>query len=178
MANSTQELSFADICSLLNELENLRKKYRAPGNKLTRTEFSARKKANVDQWTKYYKPVIMKDSDSILATLSLLFPDLQADRTYTMKEHALSKVVSRVLGMGARGENGLRNWRLNDGDFGAAMERIMKGRVSSSGLKLLTSRAFMTRTLFSLQSSLTKVWSSWRSELNVKTNLIEFFVNY
>jgi len=37
--------------------------------------------------------------------------------------------VSRVLGIGARGENGLRNWRLNDGDFGAAMERIMKGRV-------------------------------------------------
>jgi len=129
MASSPQELSFAEICSLLDQLEILRNKYRAPGNKLTRTDFAARKKSQIDKWTKYYRPVIMKDSDSILATLSLLFPDLQANRTYTMQEHVLSKVVSRVLGIGARGENGLRNWRLNDGDFGAAMERIMKGRV-------------------------------------------------
>ena len=48
-----------------------------------------------------------------------------------MQEHALSKIVSRILGMGAKGENELRNWRLNDGDFGAAMKKVMEGRVIS-----------------------------------------------
>ena len=71
----------------------------------------------------------MKDSHSILATLSLLFPHLQADRTYTMQESALAKVVSRVLGMGPAGEKELSNWKLNDGNFGVAMEKIMEHRV-------------------------------------------------
>jgi hypothetical protein len=71
----------------------------------------------------------MKDSHSILATLSLLFPHLQADRTYTMQESALTKVVSRVLGMGPAGQKELSNWKLNDGNFGVAMEKIMKHRV-------------------------------------------------
>ena len=129
MTNTSNELSFADICSLLNKLEVLRNKYRAPGNRITRTKFTTNKSSQIDQWIRDYKPVIMKDSGSILAALSLLFPHLQADRTYTMKESALTKVVSRVLGMGPRGEKELGNWKLNDGDFGVAMEKIMKDRV-------------------------------------------------
>jgi hypothetical protein len=129
MANTSNELSFAEICSLLDKLETFRNKYRAPGNRITRTEFTHNKHSKIDQWIRDNKPVIMKDSQSILATLSLLFPHLQADRTYTMQESALAKVVSRVLGMGPRGEKELSNWKLNDGNFGVAMEKIMKDRV-------------------------------------------------
>jgi hypothetical protein len=130
MANPSNELSFADICSLLDELETFRNKYRARGNGIKRSEFSDNKHSKIDEWIRDNKPVIMKDSHSILATLSLLFPHLQADRTYTMQEHALAKVVSRVLGMGPRGEKELRNWKLKDGNFGVAMERVMKDRVT------------------------------------------------
>jgi len=46
-----------------------------------------------------------------------------------MQEHVLSRSVSRVLGMGPKGESELQNWRLIDGGFGVAMEKAMDGRV-------------------------------------------------
>lgn len=46
-----------------------------------------------------------------------------------MKEHVLAGVVARALGMGNQGINRLRTWRLNDGDFGVALERAMTQRV-------------------------------------------------
>jgi hypothetical protein len=129
MANPDNDLSFAEICSLLDGLEALRYRYRAPGNRLSLKQFIAKKTSLVDRWCKHFEPAIKKDSDTILATLSLLFPDLQTQRTYSMQEHVLSKIVSRILRIGVKGENELRNWRLNDGDFGAAMKKVMEGRV-------------------------------------------------
>ena len=73
----------------------------------------------------------------MLAALSLLFPDLRTDRIYVMKEHVLAGVIARAFGLGSQGLNRLRKWRLNDGDFGVALERIMTSRVFSPCIGLI-----------------------------------------
>ena len=124
MADNDDALSFSSICSLLDKLETLRSRYYAPGTKkLTKQEFGKRQRTLVSQWTESYNPIILKDSQAVLATLSLLFPYLRTDRVYVMKEHVLARVVARALGMGNQGINRLRTWRLNDGDFGVALEK-------------------------------------------------------
>jgi hypothetical protein len=65
----------------------------------------------------------------VLAVLSLLFPELRRDRVYYVKEPKLAEILARVLGMGNRGLEGLRNWRLKHRDFGTAFENAMKLRV-------------------------------------------------
>lgn len=132
MANSDDFLSFSAICSLLDKLEALRTRYHAPGTKLTKPAFRTRQKSLVDQWTKFYNSIILKDSQSILATLSLLCPDLRTDRVYTLREHTLAPPIARALGMGSQGVDKLRKWRLNDGDFGVALERVMTRRVEQT----------------------------------------------
>jgi hypothetical protein len=123
-------LSFSAVCSLLNKLETLHTRYYAPGtNNFTKPEFGKRQRSLVSQWTEFYNPIILKDSQAALAVLSLLFPYLRTDRVYVMKEHVLAGVVARALGMGNEGINRLRKWRLNDGDFGVALERTMTRRV-------------------------------------------------
>lgn len=129
MTSSEDDLSFSAICSLLDELENLRNQYHAPTTKLSKVTFRARQTKMLHQWTDFYRANILKDSQSTLAVLSLLSPDLRRERTYTMKEFTLAAVVARALGMGDVGVNRLRNWRLMDGDFGVALEKEIKKRV-------------------------------------------------
>jgi len=130
MSNPDHTLTFSGICSLLDKLEALRTRYYAPGTKnFTKREFGARQRSLVSQWTEFYNPVILKDGQLVLAALSLLFPDLRTDRIYVMKEHVLAGVIARAFGLGSQGLNRLRKWRLNDGDFGVALERIMTSRV-------------------------------------------------
>ena len=130
MADIDGILSFAAICSLLEELEALLNVYRAPKSKLKKRDFKARQRQIVERWATVYNFSILKDNQSVLAVLSLLFPDLRCDRVYTMKEHVLSRVVTKVLGMGVEALEKLRkNWRLQDKDFGTAVEKIMRGRV-------------------------------------------------
>src|SRR5271169_2253281 len=129
MANSEDVLQFSAICSLLDKLEELRTRYHAPGTKLNQATFRTCQKTLVGQWTKHYHSVILKDSQSVLATLSLLFPQLRRERVYTLKEHTLARVIGRAMGMGDREVEKLRRWRLNDGDFGVALEREMIKRV-------------------------------------------------
>lgn len=130
MANTHDVLSFSAICSLLDKLETLRTRYHALGTKkLTKREFGTRQRTLVSQWTEFYDPIILKDSQSVLAALSLLFPHLRTDRVYVMKEHVLAGAIARAFGMGNQGLNRLRKWRLNDGDFGVALEKTMIQRV-------------------------------------------------
>ena len=130
MANCDNYLSFSAICLLLDKLETLRTRYHAPGTKkFTKREFGTRQRTLVSQWTEFYNPIILKDSEPILAILSLLFPHLRTDRVYVMKEHVLAGVIARAFGMGNQGLHRLRKWRLNDGDFGVALERVMTRRV-------------------------------------------------
>jgi hypothetical protein len=83
----------------------------------------------IKRWHEYYKSRIICDSASVLAVLSLLFPELRRDRVYYVKELKLAEVLAHVLGMGNNGLKGLRNWRLNHRDFGIAIEKAMKFRV-------------------------------------------------
>ena len=97
MANPGDCLSFAAVCSLLDKLEALRIEYHAPGIiNFTKRDFGIRKQSLVSQWNAYYTAVILKDNHSVLATLSLLFPDLHTARVYTLREHALDGVIGRV----------------------------------------------------------------------------------
>ena len=138
MANSNDTLTFSAICSLLDKLEALRTRYYAPGTKkFTKREFGARQRTLVSQWTELYIQVILKDGQLVLAALSLLFPDLRTDRVYVMKEHVLAGVIARAFGMGSQGLNKLRQWRLNDGDFGVALEPIMTLRVFFPCIRLI-----------------------------------------
>ena len=66
----------------------------------------------------------------MLAVLSLLFPDLRKERVYTMKEHTLSRVLAKAMGMGPQWLLRLSNWRLEYKDFGSAVESIIKQRVT------------------------------------------------
>src|SRR5437667_4152659 len=121
MTNTDDTLTFSAICSLLDKLEVLRTRYYAPSTKkFIKREFGERQRTLVSQWTEFYNPIILKDAKLVLATLSLLFPDLRTDRVYVMKEHVLAGVIARAFGMGSQGLNRLRKWRLNDGDFGVA----------------------------------------------------------
>jgi hypothetical protein len=125
-SNAGISLSFQDICSLLGELESLRNRYRAPNSKLKRNEFLSHRTDKIRQWAEFYSPLILNDSQSILATLSLLFPYLARARVYFMNELTLSRVLAKALGTD---EGKFKNWRLNDGDIGITLEKIMKKRV-------------------------------------------------
>jgi hypothetical protein len=130
MVKAEKVLSFKAICSLLDELEGLLNRYRALKSKLKKRDFKARQREIVERWATDYKSSILIDNHSVLAVLSLLFPDLRNQRVFTMKEHVLSKVVTTALGMGGEASERLRkNWRLQEKDFGTAVEKIMKGRV-------------------------------------------------
>src|SRR5271170_7656539 len=87
MANKEENLSFFAICSLLDALNGLRTKYHSPSKPLKLPVFRAKKASLIKQWTRYYLPLILKDPQSTLATLSLLFPDLRVERVYVMKEY-------------------------------------------------------------------------------------------
>lgn len=129
MASTDEKLPFSAICSLLNDLESLLERYKAPKTTLSRSEFRARQTKTIKRWHEYYKSRIVCDSTSVLAVLSLLFPELRRDRVYYVKEPKLAEILARVLGMGNRGLEGLRNWRLKHRDFGTAFEKAMKLRV-------------------------------------------------
>ena len=130
MVNAEKILSFEAICILLDKLEGLLNLYRAPKSKLKKRDFKARQREIVKRWATDYNSSILTDNHSVLAVLSLLFPDLRSERVFVMKEHVLSKVVTTALGMGQEASERLRkNWRLQEKDFGTAVEKIMKGRV-------------------------------------------------
>jgi hypothetical protein len=129
MPSSEDDLSFSAVCSLLDKLENLRNQYHAPSTKLSKVTFRARQTKILNQWTDFYRAMILKDCQSTLAVMSLLSPDLRRERKYTMKEFMFAAVVARALGMGGMGVNRLRNWRLMDGDFGVALEKEINKRV-------------------------------------------------
>jgi hypothetical protein len=130
MVNAEKLLSFEAICSLLDELEGLLNLYRTPKSKLKKGDFKARQREIVERWAAEHNSSILKDNHSVLAVLSLLFPDLRSERVFVMKERILSKVVTTALGMGEEASEKLRkNWRLQQKDFGTAVGKIMKGRV-------------------------------------------------
>src|SRR5579859_3043656 len=130
MTNSWGDtLSFKDICRFLDVLESLLNEYQAPKTKLKKPTFKVRQRTEAQAWTKFYKNAILKDSESILAVLGLLFPDLRTERVYTMQEFTLSRVLAKAVGMGPRWLKKLRNWRMEYNDFGSAVEIILKQRV-------------------------------------------------
>jgi DNA ligase N terminus len=122
-------LPFSAICSLLDVLETLLTKYHAPGTKLTKKTFRACQEKEIQSWTQFYKIAITKDSQTTLATLSLLFPYLRRDRVYFLKENTIATALGKALGMGVTGVEKLRDWRLKYGDFGLALEKTLKQRV-------------------------------------------------
>jgi hypothetical protein len=123
-------LLFKDICCFLDVLEGLLNEYQAPKTRLKKPAFKARQRKEAHAWAGFYRDAIHRDSDSILAVLSLLFPDLRKERVYTMQAFTLSRVLAKALGMGPQWLKKLRNWRLEYKDFGNAVEGIMEQRVT------------------------------------------------
>ena len=131
MANSACDaLLFKDLCRFLDVLENLLNEYQAPNTRVKKPTFNARRRKEAHGWATFYKDAIHRDSESMLAVLSLLFPDLRKERVYTMKEHTLSRVLAKAMGMGPQWLLRLSNWRLEYKDFGSAVESIIKQRVT------------------------------------------------
>ena len=131
MANSACDtLLFKDLCCFLDVLENLLNEYQAPNTRVKKPMFNARRRKEAKGWATFYKDAIHRDSGSMLAVLSLLFPDLRKERVYTMKENTLSRVLAKAMGMGPQWLLRLSNWRLEYKDFGSAVESILKQRVA------------------------------------------------
>src|ERR1700721_4633708 len=126
VTSSDKPLSFEAICSLLDALEDVLNRYQAPKHPITRPVFKSRQRKQAVDWAKFYQSSIVKDSQSTLSVLGLLFPDLRRERVYVLKEHTLSAVLARAVGMGREGLERLRNWRLENKDFGYAVEKEMK----------------------------------------------------
>jgi len=148
MANSACDtLLFKDLCRFLDVLENLLNEYQAPNTRLKKPTFNARRRKEAQGWAAFYKDAIHRDSESMLAVLSLLFPDLRKERVYTMKEYTLSRVLAKAMGMGPQWLLRLNNWRLEYKDFGSAVESILKKRVVL-GVRLVMSRVFVRKENF------------------------------
>jgi len=131
MAYRENTLTFNSICILLENLETLLKQYQTPGTKLTKERFRMCQQERFQQWNEHYNAAILRDGQSALAALSLLFPDLRQDRVCSLKEHTLGGVLAKALGMGELGLSQLRNWRLTEDDLGSTFERELRKRVTS-----------------------------------------------
>lgn len=131
MAYGKNNLTFNSVCVLLENLETLLKQYQTPGTKLTKQRFRMCQQERIQRWNEHYNTAVLRDSESALAALSLLFPDLRQDRVYSLKEHTLAGVLAKALGMGELGLRQLRNWRLTEDDLGLAFEKELRKRVTS-----------------------------------------------
>jgi DNA ligase N terminus len=136
-APSVDDLPFEAICDLLGRLDRLLQQYGEAGSRMSRLTFYTRRKRMTEDWCQQHRPAIVKNSNSLRATLALLLPDLQRDSVYYMKEYYLSSTLAKVIGIGKDGAKRLSNWRSTDGDLGAAFEKIVESRVRYSYLKLI-----------------------------------------
>ena len=121
--------SFSGICDFLDQLEALLRQYQSSGTKLTKGKLRTRQQNLTRKWSEKHLIAILNDRDAMLATLSLLFPDLRQDRVYSLKEYSLAVVLAKALGMGDRGLNKLWNWREMEGDLGVTLEKELTKRV-------------------------------------------------
>jgi hypothetical protein len=131
MEETVPPLSFCRVCELLDALERLYTRYQAPGTKLSQHQFRAERRRITRKWVTDHCTALLKDQSTVLATLSLLLPALRADRVYTLSDKMLARVVASAMGMGPKTEDRLRGYRLNERDFGSALERQMDMRVQT-----------------------------------------------
>ena len=130
-ASSDESPPFSAICNLLDDLEMLLQRYKAPNTKLTKKTFRERQNKTISQWIMYFNPGILSNSSATLAVLSLLFPKLRRERVVFLQEHTLSAALAHVMGMGKDGTQRLRNWKSKYEDYGTAVEKEVALRVVS-----------------------------------------------
>jgi hypothetical protein len=129
---SNDSLPFEAIRVLLDSLDVLLHEFRSPGSTRGNKDFYRRRKDRILKWVQDYHSLIIKDCDSILATLSLLLPGLRRDWVYYVQEHDLSSNLARIVGVGHVVVKRLSRWRSTHGDLGAAFESIVQNRVLPS----------------------------------------------
>lgn len=93
---------------------------------LSSATLSRKASGHITSWFAFHLPTIRNNPQTLVSIFSFLLPDLRADRTYALRENALSKIIGRCLLLGARRQNTLNNWRSsNESDFGSVVQRIM-----------------------------------------------------
>lgn len=120
-------LSFPEICDLLDTLQKLLDKYTS--SKMKKRVFYNREATVVRNWVSERELKVKKDSTTLLAFFSLVLPYFRMDRHYFIKEHNLSSVLAKAMGVGPKTVEEFEQWRTTYGDFGLAVENVLKRRV-------------------------------------------------
>lgn len=83
----------------------------------------------IQKWVNERENMVKRDSTTLLAFLSLVLPFFRVDRHYFVREHNLSSVLARAMGMSVKSAEEFKQWRTTDGDFGLMFENSLKQRV-------------------------------------------------
>lgn len=117
-------MSFA-LSNLIDLLEALEPLYTAIPP-LSSVALSQKASSHTKSWFTFHHPTIRNNPQTLVSIFSFLLPGLRVDRTYALRENALSRIIGRCLLLGVRRQNDLNNWRSsNEGDFSSVVQRIM-----------------------------------------------------
>lgn len=117
-------MSFA-LSNLIDLLEALESLYKAVPP-LSSVALSKKVSSHIKSWFTFHHPTIRNDPRKLVSIFSFFLPALRADRTYALREGALSKIIGRCLLLGIGRQKDLNNWRSsNEGDFSSVVQRIM-----------------------------------------------------
>lgn len=113
------------LSHLIDLLEALESLYTAVPP-LSSAALSQKTSGHITSWFAFHLPTIRNNPRILVSVFSFFLPDLRADRTYALRENALSKIIGRCLFLGRSRQNALNNWRSSKGgDFGSVVQRIM-----------------------------------------------------
>ena len=138
--SSEPVLSFTEICDLLGTLQKLLDKFKASGPTMKKRDLWKRQATYLRNWVDERESKVKKNSTTLLAFLSLVLPFWRVDRHYFIKEHNLSFVLARAIGVGPKAVEQFKQWRTTDGDYGVMAEKILKQRVSIAQYRSVLTR--------------------------------------
>lgn len=119
---ATASFAFTHVTDLLESLESLHTKTPPLPTKTITQKTHTR----INSWFDFHHPTLHNNPATLSALFSLLLPHLRPDRSYALREAALSKIIIRSQLLGSRAD-ALKNWRESkvDGDFAAVVMRVM-----------------------------------------------------
>lgn len=120
-------LKFTHFVELLERLEQAKFQKAISDNRATNPDYRA-----VREWFRTHNHRIARHGSAAVALLSCLFPERLSQRTYNLREQALSHVIPRVLTWGSTRAQTLRRWKGSEVEFAVLVESEMKRTETAS----------------------------------------------
>jgi hypothetical protein len=138
---------FVYLCDLLNDLERPHVS-RYP---MLPKDLADYTKDKVIRWLRLHRDRLNAFSTDSEAVMSMLQPEKQVDRVYSLDSHSLERVIARALALPRQHYLDLQQWKIESarGDLGACVKRVIENldNVSGDSLDMFTCARWILRFL-------------------------------